>query len=281
MTLPRCGDERGFTLMEVLITMVLLLVISLAIYRATTQTYRLRDILQNEGEFYNGIRLSVGILERDVALIYNPVIMLPKTPKASDPFGAGNGQLTPDEAQELQELQGSDAGRSTTYWSGAVDKTGVRPSRFVGSDTKMTFVSVSHIRIYKDAPESEFLKVKFELVPDRAEGADGAQVLMRTVNPGAFDDNDERLVKSSLSRSTQHVYPLLRGIKKLKYRYLHKTPDKEEWLNAWDSDTQDLKNLYPDMIEVSLEVDGPYRFHFEGTYHFRPEIPLHGLTPTI
>ena len=54
--------------------------------------------------------------------------------------------------------------------------------------------------------------------------------------------------------------------------------DKIEWGPNWDTDKDEFKNLYPDIVEVSIEVAGPSRLQFEGTYKFRPEIPLMSVT---
>jgi len=268
MNLRSQNNERGFTLIEVLISMVLLVIISLAIYQATTGTYRLRDILMNEGDFNNGIRLSMSIFERDISLLYSPVMALPESSKA-DP-NANVGQPASDkESQEMRELLASDQGRTTTFWSGAIDKTGIRPSHFIGTDSKISFVSVSHIRVYKESRESEFAKISYELQRDTADNE--AQTLVKTEITSAFNDDESK-------NDHQRIYPLLRGIKKLKYRYYRK--DRKQWLSSWDSDTQDLKNIYPDIVEVSIEVKGPSRLFFEGTYYFRPEIPFYGLDPS-
>ena len=50
-TAIRLRDE-GFTLVEVMIAIVLLVMISVAIYQATTQTFRYRAKIINEGDFY-------------------------------------------------------------------------------------------------------------------------------------------------------------------------------------------------------------------------------------
>ncbi len=261
--------QAGFTLVEVLIAMVLLAFISLSIYQTTTQIYRRRDILQNEGDFYNGIRLAMGIMDRDVSAIYSPTIILPEK----------TGTTTAADAQDMQAILSSELGRSTAFWNPAVDKTGIRPSRFVGTETKMTFISISNVRIYRDAPESEFIKVTYELKEDPFRPVDdtNARVLTKTSNPSAFDDDDGRLIKSPDSR--ERTYPLLQGVKSLKFRYWRQ--DKERWENDWDSDSQDEKDLIPDKIEVALEVVGPTRLEFKGTYVMRTEIPLNGLVPSF
>jgi prepilin-type N-terminal cleavage/methylation domain-containing protein len=273
---PAAGTA-GFTLLEVLISIFLLVVISAAIYQATTQTFRLRDVLQNEGDFYNGIRLSMGVIDRDVSLLFSPVIMLP--PKKKDPnqpaggTGQGDAPLTAAELQEREEIQNQGLDRATAFWGGMLDKTGLRPSRFVGAADKLTFVSASHIRIYKEARESDFAKVTYELQSDRDNP--GAKLLVRLEDPNVFDD-EEKLASRYKSRRT---YPLLRGVKKLVFAYYRR--DKERWEARWDSDSQDTKNKYPDAVRVQLEVTGPARLSFEGTYQFKPEIPLDGLKANL
>src|SRR3954467_2214180 len=87
----RCRSKRrapaGFTLLEVLIVMAILAFISLGIYRATTETFRLRDSIAAEGDFYNNIRLAMTLLNRDVATMYSPTILL-NTPSPSASPGA-------------------------------------------------------------------------------------------------------------------------------------------------------------------------------------------------
>src|ERR1700746_219262 len=81
-------DETGFTLIEVLIAIVILAFISLGLYNAITETYRVRETLSTEGDFYNGIRLSMNVLQRDVTLIYSPINLLPSpSPSASGVAG--------------------------------------------------------------------------------------------------------------------------------------------------------------------------------------------------
>jgi general secretion pathway protein J len=255
-------NNYGFTLLEVLIAISLLVVISLAIYQATTETYRLRDTLMNEGDFHNGIRLSMSVMERDVSQLYSPILMVPEK----------KGPPAPADAQDMEAILATDQGRTTDFWTAAVDKTGIRPSRFIGTEKKMSFISVSHIRMYKNTPESEFAKITYELQSDRnQDGKDtSTNVLVKTESPNAFLEEDYK-------DKMKHIYPLLHGVTKLHYRYYRK--EKEEWLNSWDSDHPDFKNTYPDMVEISLEVKGPSKLRFEGIYKFRPEIPLRGLNP--
>jgi general secretion pathway protein J len=271
--------EHGFTLIEVLISLAVMVFISFGIYQATTETYRLRDILSTEGDFYNSIRLAMNIMERDVSSIYSPTLMAP-TPSPTPAFGggspssprfAGSGS-SPDAAIPAELTQ------TTQFWQGATDSTGIRPSRLVGSDTKLTFISSSHLRIYKDSAESEFAKVTYELTRDEQNGAiPDTSVLVKTENADTFNDDELNATKDA---QFTHAYKLLRGITKLKFRYLKRDGNTWKDYNSWDSDKEEFKNSYPDVIEVELNVSGPQRLGFEGKFKFRPEVPLRGLNPS-
>ncbi|MBI4924476.1 MAG: prepilin-type N-terminal cleavage/methylation domain-containing protein [Bdellovibrio sp.] len=262
----------GFTLMEVMISIFLLVVISIAVSQTVTNTYKIREIIMNEGDFYNSIRLSVGILDRDISMLYSPTILLKSnktapTQHANHPTPPStNPQINSNDQYEMEEVLASDLGLMSQFWTPAVHKSGLRPSRFIGAEQKLSFVSVSHIRIYKDSLESEFAKITYELKQDKE--IEGAMVLVKGESTNVFED-DETKDKS------WNYYPLLHGITKFKLRYFQK--DKSEWLNSWDNEKEEFKEIYPDRIEVQLEVKGPTRLQFEGVYHFKPEIPLRGL----
>jgi prepilin-type N-terminal cleavage/methylation domain-containing protein len=269
MSLNLRNNSSGFTLLEVLIAMAILVFISFAIYQATTETYKLRDVLSIEGNFYNSIRLCTSIMQQDVALIYSPVISTPS------PTPSQNPGAPPTQPGNPLNVLPDDLPQSFTFWSAAIDATGLRPSRFIGTENKMSFISLSHHRIYKDSPESEFAKVTYEIKKeDRSAAIPDAYVLVKTESPNAFARDDYR---DQFNRS----YDLLHGIKKLSYTYYLR--DGNTWKNfrSWDSDKEETKNRFPDIIELNLEVIGPKNLSFEGKFKFRPEIPLNGLNPKI
>ena len=264
--------------------MMLLVVISLSIYQATTQTYRYRDILVREGDFYNSIRLSMGILERDFSLLFSPVTMNPlnsQTPGGTAEEGGvdpntglpittgGNGFPDPN----LEQLLNSELGQPTEHWLGIQDKTGIRASRFIGESDKLSFVTGSHQRLYKNYPESDFAKVAYELREDKREDAmEGTRVLYKIEDPNVFDDVEKR-------EKTAKAYPLLPGVKSLKFRFYRR--DKKQWETKWDNTKEDQRSIYPDLLEVTIEVVAQGRQSFAGTFIFKPEAFFSGLESTL
>ena len=270
----RNDSRSGFTLLEVLISVALMSFISLGIYQLVTRTYRLREVLSNEGEFYNEIRLAMGVLDRDISMLYSPVIMLPPKPKAGD---SAEGLPPPTDAADLSAIMG-DQGRASDYWGGVIDKTGIRPSRFQGDGSSMSFVSTGHIRIYKEARESVMEKIAYELRPDplAPEGLENTRALVRIVDSNVFHMEEDR------DRPSRRVYPVLTGIENLTFKYLYdKDGDGDLRENSrWDTEGSDTRNRYPDAVQVELEVLGRGRLNFKGVYLFKPEIPLSDIKPS-
>ncbi len=251
-----------------MIAMAILVFITIGISQATSETFKLRDVLLNEGDFYNGIRLATDILQRDICQMYSPIAMIP--PKAKN-------QPEQDPALQAQNeaLLAGDLAQTSTFWLGAVEKNGIRPSRFIGKEDEISFVSLSHVRIYKDAPESEFAKIRYKLVKEGKPSFKTeltTSVLTKTETTNAFDEDEKR------DQKFENTYPLLRGITKLSFRFYHK--EKTTWERSWDSEKEETHYLFPDIIEMKVELIGPSKLSFTGVYYFKPEVPIAGLDAT-
>jgi len=267
---PDRTRSSGFTLLEVLISMFLLVVISFATYQATTETFKLRDVLSTEGEFYNSIRLAVSILQRDLENAYSPVAMRPEiagmgSPPQQDPYAAPSlGGAAPAPVRDLIQ---------SDFFSSQVDRYGIRPTRMSGTDSKLFWINASNLRVYRDSRESDFLKISYFLEQEKDEEFEkGSQTLVRTASPDTFiydEGKDEQTRK----------YRLLHGIRKLKLRYYRK--DKDQWSNSWDTESEDTRDLFPDIVELTIEVTAPRGLSFEGRYQIRPEVPIHGIPATL
>jgi len=266
--------NKGFTLIEVLIAIVVFAFIQVGVIQATQSSFKRRQAVIHEGDFHNGIRIAMGILSRDISLAYNPELILPPTPVPSN-LPAGSPDPSALQAQrELDTLIATEGQRTSRFWLVASDISGVRPMRLIGTDTSVSFVAASHIRVYKDAPESEFAKITYAVDADplartyNPEDAGDTRALVRTASPNAFDDDDSR-------DPFRKTYVILRGLKRFHFRYYER--GRDQWHTAWDSEKPPVKERYPDAIEVSFEATGAGRHVFEGRYLMRPEVPLAGV----
>lgn len=262
MRWPSRSDSGGFTVLEVLISIFLMVVISFAIYQATTETYRLRDVLSGEGEFYNTVRLSMSVLQRDIENTFTPVSLRPEpVPGPQQP-----GEEAPPGTPEITP---------NPFYASSIDKHGIRVTRFEGKDSQLAWVAASNVRMYRDSRESEFLKVRYELAPENDPdfpAGQGLRRLVRIVSPDVFEYDEDK------DKSARN-YTLLHGIKNWKFRYY--STEKKQWFDSWDSDASDTREKLPDLIEVRLEVTAPKGLSYDGHYQFRPEMPTDGIPSTL
>ena len=258
-------NSSGFTLLELLISMAIRVLISYSTYIATLQTFKLRDTLSQEAKFNNSIQLAVNLLRRDLTLLYSPTVLVPPPQINSETLGA------PPLGAELQMYMADDTSQIYQFWSAATHPNGLRPSRFVGAEQKLSFISLTYTRIYKNSPGSEFAKISYELKRDEKNPeTKGKLMLIRKETPNAFASDQFR---DTLETS----YELLTGLKVFKLSFLKREGETWKALNAWDSESQDTKYVFPDLIQLDLEVIGAQNLSYIGKYSFRPEIPFNGI----
>ena len=263
MNFPSLRESHGFTLLEILIAVALMAFIGVAVANRLTKSWELQAMLSTETDFYNEIRISADIIDRDVTNMYSPKIMLPDAKSQTETVTTGS---TAPAEQETSES-------GSRFWGKLLDSSGVRHATFSGEEKEISFISTSHIRIYRESPESLFSKITYELKddPDAKDELQGTKILLRKVSPNAFsfqDDND----------TMEKTYPLVRGIKNFNFRYYSK--EKDRWEKRWDGNTGEYANRFPDIIELEIETVGKDRHLFRGRFHFRPELPIEGIQPS-
>lgn len=249
-------NRNGFSLIEIMISIAILALISIMVTQTTTKSFQLREDLANEGEFHNGIKLAMNVVERDITHVFSPQMMMVK-PKNT----------------EAQEAFTQSAPNPAPFWGSVLDPSGIRSSRFQGQERKMSFITSAHERVYKDARESIFAKITYSIEsdPKPEEGLEGTLALFRTINTNAFDvDGDDR--------KNDKTYKILSGIKSASFKYFQR--GKDVWQRTWDTESNEYKNHFPDTVELFFEVTSPKKLSFQGRFHYRLEVPIHGIFPS-
>ena len=264
--------QSGFTIIELMISLVILSFIALGIYNNTSQSFILRDNVEQDGDFYNSIRVSIDVLGRDVQQMYSPqTSALPgDIGQAGGPSGASGAPGF------VQGQQQQSFGTDSYYWSEPINANGVRASRFQGDATKISFIINSHMRLFRDTPESDFAKIMYTLEDEKnpMPGQSG-KVLVKYEDPVAFDEKDK---SDQMAR-----YELITNVKSLEFKYLDS--EKDTWYNKWDTaEGVDHKGVFPAVIEINLEIFSPAaakqevsateKSAFKVIERFRPELPL-------
>lgn len=257
--------QSGFTLIELMIAMTILAFISMAVYQNTTQSFVLRDNVEQDGDFYNSIRVALDILGRDVIHIYSPnAAALPgdlgkaakKTAQGTfdvqaDPNSGGTNPAPPEPASQ--------------FWGESINTVGVRPSRLQGEAEKISFIINSHMRLFRDSAECDFAKIIYALEDDRDQKSNATvKALIKREDPAAFEDNTRQ------KSETEVRYVLISNVKSLKFRFLD--GEKDKWDDKWDTEGMDHKGKFPVVIEITLEVTPPNSQNpLKITQLYRPE----------
>jgi prepilin-type N-terminal cleavage/methylation domain-containing protein len=274
--------NSGFTLIEVMIALFILVIIGFATSKAVIDAARLKETLKEDTEFSSEFRTSISLIERDLNQVFNPRWFLGPDMRPCD-FSDTRPATPPAKlncAEVNNRLRG-EAARSTEYWGKVFDTTGIRPSRFKGDEKSMSFVSASHLRVYREKRESIYAKVKFEIEKQREnpnltreqnQQNAGLYSLIKTENTRAFD-----LDEPKESPDIQY-FTVLNQIKSLKFRY-YKAGEKNP-VNTWDSDTEEFNGAFPEMVEMELSLQALNGRTMDATVMFRLEAPNEILPST-
>lgn len=247
--------KKGFTIIELMIAMTIMSFIAVFVYQNTSKSFELRETLTQDGEFYNSVRVALDTFGRDVIHIYNPQA-------ASLPGNLGKAAST-----DPQNPQANINLPTTIYkfWGAPINSNGVRPTRFNGEDNSISFISNSHMRLFRDSPETEFAKITYGLEEDKLSKNPNKQLVKR--------ENTDVFALERENEETETRYILLSNIRSLKFKYLN--GEKDTWFNSWDTTSEDHKGKFPDLIQIEIEIELPRTGNtFTVMQNYKPEGPI-------
>jgi general secretion pathway protein J len=117
-----------------------------------------------------------------------------------------------------------------------------RPTLFKGQDDGILFTTMSHVRRYLDAAESDQVVVEYGVERDPATGEDA---LFRREKLHLDDEPDRGGRKALVA---DHV-------DKLELRYWDRV--RREWLREWSTRSSERLNELPTRVRITLEVRQP------------------------
>lgn len=275
------NPETGFTLLEVLISMVILAFISLAIYQLTTSSFSLRERLHTEGDFTAGIRVTLGIFERDVINCFSPQIRL--APPSTNGITFAQGQRPPlsilymrdpNEFNQVNQALSGYADRSTRFWGPVLHPTGMRSGQFIGSENELGFVTQTNRRIYKDSPESRFVKVRYFLKDNPNPNNQNTKQFqfIKSISTKAFEFESEDIAQF-------RNIPLVSGLISWKFQYYHRL--KKQWVSQWNTESQEQRDQFPAAVSIDYELIAQDQRKANGHFVVKLEVPYDGLDSTL
>ena len=212
-------SKKGFTLIEVLVSIAILSYIMVAVWSSTSQSFDAKERFEKRDAIYHEGRVAMRKLGDDLNMAF-----LIKPP------GARIG-LTAEGLPTTTEI--ATRPRPITFFIG--EDNGERDS--------LRFTSLSNLRLFRNAKESEQIKVRYavEAAPDDPNVLN----LVRTYATSL----DEKDVVEGVS------YKVAENIREFNLEYFD--PRKQEWVRVWDSLKIDWKDRLPRAVRMTLSFPDP------------------------
>lgn len=195
--------KKGFTLIEVLISVALVSFVMLLIWQTTSQSILAKKQIETRQEFYHFARVAIDKMVADLSMAF---------------------------------LLGSD------LHLGQRQGSPLMKTVFKGGADELTFTSLSHLRLFQGARESEATEVgyKIERDPDDKDHS----VLYRRESKWIDDQLEEGGV----------WVPLAPKVKELKIEYYD--GEKFDWQSSWNSESSE-KGKLPRAAKLTLTFVHP------------------------
>ncbi len=257
-------SERGFTLVEVMVALVILAGLSVMIAQSIKTGLQSKAKIQLQIEEESALRDAMRLLAGDIASAfhhrdftistYNQILELRKKNAADKKAAAGAPPVPPPppappappapDGSTSDQAQTPDPLATATPIPEPLQLTG-----FVGSSDGLLFTVKNHVRRFLDAQESDQAKISYSLGSCRSEGKRQGQsrCLVRTEKTTL--DSDFKI--DSLAHEENSV-ALLQNVTNFKLRYVE--AGKKDFVDDWDSTKSDKKGNFPDAVEVTLAI---------------------------
>lgn len=212
----------GMTLIEIMVAMTMFAAVGALVYGGFSQTSRAKEELEYELDRYHEIRTALERMARELSMAY---VSVHRNPSAS-----------------LQTMK----------------------TAFIGKDSgfgdRVDFTSLSHVRLYRDAKESDQNEISYFLTNSpHGEG----KVLARRMQP-RIDDRPEE---------GGRVEVMLENVLEFDLEYLD--PMTWEWLKSWDTTSgTGQPNRLPAQVRITITIPGIKRPNQKEVFGTRAVLPL-------
>jgi general secretion pathway protein J len=194
--------QRGFTLIEVMVSVAIIAMVSAMIWGSFSQTTKLKKKVESIQDRTSQTRMAVSRMARELAMAY---ISDHEDPTISD---------------------------KRTFFEG----------KSHGATDDITFSYMGHVRLYKDAAESDTALVQYFVASDPDDRR--KQNLMRR--------ETRRLQMLDPSQIPGETFVLCEDVVRFKLQYYDRT--RKEWKDEWSTRNADGAQYLPWRIKITLIV---------------------------
>jgi len=207
----RFKGTPGFTLIEVMVSVSIMAVMMIIIWSTTSQSLRGKDRTEKRDLAYHMGRVVLRKFRSDIDSMF--LAIRPKN------------RFKADNPSQLPSIK--------TFLIGEDN----------GSHDSIRFTSLSHLRLFKNAKESDECKIGYEVVPSK--DASGVYDLVRKDDPwlnNSYDIKGRPLI-------------LVKGIREFNVEYYNQR--KAEWVSDWDTRKLEYGRRLPVAVRLKIAFADP------------------------
>lgn len=226
-------NSRGFTLIEVLMTVLIMATLSVLAARSIQQGLKAKEKIQGQIDDVSKIRDALRLMERDLNLAYHhrdfELELQNLIKKKSQP--ATQPGVTPPPAQPEPIPEAPRKSPET---------------HFDGTENEMHFVTMNNTRMIRNSRQADFVEVGYSLKDCASLSGEGSsRCLWRRSSPVVDDD---------VKTGGQDVV-LLENVREFSLQYIGK--GKDDWVKDWktgEGGDAVTRGRFPQAVQISLTV---------------------------
>ncbi|MBS1970460.1 MAG: prepilin-type N-terminal cleavage/methylation domain-containing protein [Bdellovibrionales bacterium] len=241
MTASRLSSQKGFTLIEMMITVAILGTLTVLATQSIQQAIRQKVKIQEQIDDVSRMRDALRLMEADINQAYHyRDVEKEITDLVNKPAQAANlppGMPTPIPIQTPTPPPNPD------------EATRIDPvTQFMGTESSVDFVTMNNARMMRNMKQADFMEVGYSLKSCKSLTGDkgSSQCLWRRTTSWVDDD---------VTKGGDEVV-LLENITEFKLRYIGK--GKDDWVNSWRTDNGGdsvTKGNFPAAVEISMTIE--------------------------
>ncbi|MGZ3816978.1 MAG: type II secretion system protein GspJ [Bdellovibrio sp.] len=247
-------NKRGFTMIELMITITILSTLTVLTAQAINQAMKAKIKLQDQIDDVSRMRDAVRLIERDINLAYHyrdiekelQDIIKKKNNPTTNPT-PGQATLQPQQRKEVERQDPE--------------------THFVGDGESINFVTMNNARTVRNTHQADFVEVGYSLkdCKNLRDDKGSSKCIWRRSSP--FVDTD-------VTKGGDEIV-LLENVSEFKLRYIGK--GKQDWNSDWRTDAQGdavTKGKFPQAVEVSVTVEKKNKGKGK-KYSMQMVVPIH------
>ncbi|WP_413613298.1 type II secretion system protein GspJ [Bdellovibrio sp. HCB-110] len=254
------NNRRGFTMIEMMITIAILATLTLLTSQSISQAVKAKLKLQDQIDDVSRLRDAVRLIERDINLAYHyrdiekELEQILKK-KNAPPTQPGQPPATPPAPIPNDQANRREVPRRDPE------------THFVGAGDSLNFVTMNNARTVRNSQQADFIEIGYSLkdCKNLRDDKGSSKCLWRRSTP--FVDLD-------VTKGGDEIV-LLENVSEFKLRYMGK--GKQDWVTDWRTDAGGdgaTKGKFPQAVEVSLTIEKKVKAKSK-KYSVQVIVPIH------